>query len=116
MAVLLTRIQEAPTVDEELLFERLHVATMYRWSIDDPEMDPYTRLTPLIRYFTRRAMVIGSYGLWGHEFPGSEAYMQDRRRRYPCTHNPCVSGCDGDTMMVDVVPTREILGDALLIE
>jgi hypothetical protein len=84
------------------------MSVMNRHTTTDTEIAPYTtRVTPLVRYLVRRAMVNGPYKLLDREWTGSQAWVADIKERYRCK----CEQCGGETEMRS---TEEVLGRELL--
>ncbi|KAL1596575.1 hypothetical protein SLS60_009223 [Paraconiothyrium brasiliense] len=98
----------APTVKEEILFERIFMFVMNRHNSTDTEIAPYTELTPLVRYLVRRAMIIGPYKLLDRKWTGSKEWVEEMEKRYICTCEAC--GGEKEKML----STEEMMGRELL--
>ncbi|KAJ4351901.1 uncharacterized protein N0V89_007245 [Didymosphaeria variabile] len=99
--------QNPPTVNEDILFERIFMFVMNRHNSTDIEIAPYAELTPLVRYLVRRAMINGPYKLLDRKWTGSKEWVAEMAARYKCTCKACGS-------KEKMLSTEEMMGRELL--
>jgi hypothetical protein len=86
----------------------MFMSVMNRHNTRDTEIAPYTeRVTPLVRYLVRRAMIKGPYELMDRKWTGTEKWVKEMKERYRCSSEQC--GKKTEMRSTEVILGKELL-------